>query len=389
MSTATPKWKTLLDEAAHEAKAAREIAKAADAAARGLTDDERKRFDAHHAKAVELKGKSDALKKDADVLAYAKEIADQVGMPGGVTSKSAHGSAWAKSVADKMSATSDRYGVKALVTGSIDIPAVVEEAVNIPDVPRRLIDVLIDRKTLRGTNTYSYLRQTAKTNNAAPVPDGGTKPTSVYTWEEVEDRARVVAHLSEPIPERFFADHAELVDILESEMEAGVLEAIERLAIIGDPSVVGDEEHFTGLLSVSGTVAQAFATDLLTTVRKTRTALEDSGVRPTAWLFNSTDLESIDLMREDGTTGGFLVNESLTNVFGSYPRLANPDVPAGTAILGDWTKARLYVREDMRLDADRSGDNFKTNQVVLRAEGRFGLAYRQPQAFAIADLTAA
>ena len=66
-----------------------------------------------------------------------------------------------------------------------------------------------------------------RTNNAAPVADGALKPTSIYSLAEVEDRVRVIAHLSEPVPERSFADHANLQDFLQTEMEAGLYLALE------------------------------------------------------------------------------------------------------------------------------------------------------------------
>jgi hypothetical protein len=80
-------------------------------------------------------------------------------------------------------------------------------------------------------------------------------------------------------------------------------------------------------------------------------------------------------------------NSSLDNVFGGLPRIASTQVPAGVAILGDWRLARLFVRESMRLDADRSGVSFTRNRVTLRAEGRYGIGYLRPQAFAVLDLT--
>jgi hypothetical protein len=67
--------------------------------------------------------------------------------------------------------------------------------------PSRLIDLLVNRKALDG-NAFEYFRQTVRTNNAATVPDNALKPTSVFTTAAVQDRARVVAHLSEPAPIR-------------------------------------------------------------------------------------------------------------------------------------------------------------------------------------------
>lgn len=44
---------------------------------------------------------------------------------------------------------------------------------------------------------FSYLRQTVRTNNAAPVATGALKPTSISTLARVESRLRVIAHLSD------------------------------------------------------------------------------------------------------------------------------------------------------------------------------------------------
>ena len=60
----------------------------------------------------------------------------------------------------------------------------------------------------------------------------------------------------------------------------------------------------------------------------------------------------------------------------------------GTAILGDWTKVGMYVREGVRIDIDAGGDLFTKNQAVLRAEARVGMGVLMPPAFAIIDLTA-
>ena len=102
--------------------------------------------------------------------------------------------------------------------------------------------------------------------------------------------------MSEALPERPFADHAELGDFLQMEMERGLFEALEDQIVSGD----GTGENFTGLLTVSGTLAQAWSTDLVTTLRKARTTMAVQGEQPTAWVLNPEDAEAIDLLR-DGT----------------------------------------------------------------------------------------
>lgn len=49
--------------------------------------------------------------------------------------------------------------------------------------------------------------------------------------------------------------------------------------------------------------------------------------------------------------------------------MVSNSIPVGTAVLGDWTKLRLYVREDATLALDASGPLFTTNQFVARDRG--------------------
>jgi hypothetical protein len=62
-------------------------------------------------------------------------------------------------------------------------------------------------------------------NNAAPVPDLATKATSMLIVQAIQDRCRVIAHLSEPVPYRIWTDSEAVVSWLADEMAQGVLDA--------------------------------------------------------------------------------------------------------------------------------------------------------------------
>jgi len=215
------------------------------------------------------------------------------------------------------------------------------------------------------------------------VPDLAQKPVSSYTFTPVLDRARVIAHLSEPIPERFFADYTSLIQVLEGEMFNGLLDALEAQIVAGD----GTGENMTGVINTTGVTVVPFTGDVLTTLRKARTAFQVMHEKPTGWVLHPADAEALDLMREE-TDGSFLAaGPGLSNIIGAIPVVVSTSVPPGTALLGDWRQVRVFVRENMRLDADRSGVNFERNQVILRAEGRFGIGVLRPQAIAVVHLS--
>jgi HK97 family phage major capsid protein len=296
-------------------------------------------------------------------------------------------SGWAKATAQTVDRVARASGTKALVSGSLDVASpIFPDITRIAEYPLTLLDLLVDRTAI-ASNNFQFIRQTVRTNLAAPVPDGELKPTSVYTVVDVEDRVRTIAHLSQPVPERLFSDHADLLDFLGSEMETGLRRAVEDQIINGD----GEDENMTGLLATSGTLTQAWSTDLLTTLRKAVTELAVNGEVPNAWAINPVDVEVLDLLQDNEARMYFAgPQQQLTNSnpVWSLPIVQSLAVPEGVAVLGDWNYFRLVVREDAKLDLDRSGENFTKNLVTARVEGRFGVAVRRPSAFCEVDLTA-
>lgn len=294
------------------------------------------------------------------------------------------GSTWAKDVQSRLKSAARGLGTKALLTGEVTTPPAVEVA-DLPDVPTTLLD-LIARSPLDSSH-FAFLRQTLKTNNAAAVADNALKPTSVYTFTEIEDRARVVAHLSEPFPLRYLEDSASMAAILDGQMRAGVREEVERLIVDG----TGVGEEWAGIMATTGVTDVPFAADAVTTARRARTVLANKGEIPNAWVFNPDDAEAFDLLREDGAGGGFLMDQAAAaTIFGPLKRVTSLAVPAGVALLADWSQLRLRVREEAHTLAATQGDGlFDRNQVKVRAEGRFGFEFRRPQAVAVVNLTAA
>ncbi|MEG8177239.1 phage major capsid protein [Nocardia terpenica] len=301
-------------------------------------------------------------------------------------SSASNASAWATSTARALRSMSPSY-TRAIVSGSVEVPALLSPAVVSNPHPTRLIDLLTNRQGV-DSNSFSFVRQTVRTNQAAPVPDHGVKPTSVFTVTGIEDRLRVIAHLSEPVPLRLFEDDnpVALEDWLRREMAEGVLDALEHQFVAGD----GSGENFTGLLHTAGVTTVPYGTAILPTLRRARTQLQMLSERPSAWVLNPLDAEQIDLMRE-GAEGRYLGNgyadPRTDNVFGDITRITSNSVPAGTALLADWSQVRLIVRHGVRIDVDAGGELFARNEAVLRAEGRFGLAVLRPQAVAVVSLT--
>lgn len=371
-----------------ETDAARALLNAADEAGRSLTADEQSKADAHVKEAKRLRETDRVKRGDAAVRAAIAGLGDAADVPTWARKRSA--TEWGTKTAERMStAQSSADGRKAVVSGQYEVTSPLQPGIDrLPDYPTRLLDLLVNRKPLASGNQFEYLRQNVRTHAAAPVADGALKPTSVYSFLEEEDRVRVIAHMSEPVPNRLAADITGLTDFLESELAEGLARAVEEQVVSGD----GLGENMTGLLNTSGTLAQAWSTDLLTTLRKASTALEVNGEVPTAWGIHPSDVEVLDLLSGDSARmyafNGPSQQLSQSAPVWSIPIVKSVAIAPGTAILGDWSRLQLVVREDSQLDIDTSGDLFARNQFRARLEGRYGIAVLRPSAFVEVDLTA-
>lgn len=295
-------------------------------------------------------------------------------------------SRWAGEVAERLvKSMPGPGGSKALISGSIDVPSVIGQPIEIAARPRSILD-LVQKPSSPATgdgNTFQYLRQTARTVAAAAVPDNATKPTSTFTFGDVESKFSVYAHMSEALPLRYLTDFRGLTDILQDQLAAGLLEAIENDIIDGD----GTADAFTGILNTSGIQTQAWTTDLLTTMSAAKYKLVNSFLQPTAWVLHPNDLQRLEQIKD--TTGRFLF-DGLAGIEAhlGYPVVTNNGITAGVGVLGDFSTVELLVREDDHVDIDTGGVLFEKNQFRARVEGRYGLKVGRPLGFVSADLTA-
>lgn len=390
-----------------ELKAAGAIADTAQKAGRDFTEAERKKAQAHLDMAKTLKERAAAA---ADFGGQLQEISDVCGLgddsssgygnsytPPGSKSNAGAAKAWGAAV---VAANSDSHRYKGITAaGSVVVgvpaPSVVEMGRPVPTM-RSLIP------SEQTAGRFSYHRQTVRTNLAAPVAAGDRKPTSIFNTQLVEDRVRVIAHLSEPQSRMDFADAPALQSFVADEMFYGLERALENQLINGN----GVGENLTGLAFTSGIQSQPFVSNLVTTTRKAVTALETLGFSGSGFVMSPQDWEALELSAT--STGSLLVTEagqrapieiSARRLWGR-PVVASPACPIGTAYYADFSSTKLYVREEARLDwsehvyrPDQFGEGiggslFEANELLFRAEGRWGFAVMRPAAAVQIDMAA-
>ncbi|WP_205873462.1 HK97 family phage prohead protease [Mycobacterium camsae] len=373
------RWSTERDEHLTKAREICELAKELD---RDLTTEEadqvKKHLDGAEAatKAMAEASKSAALLAQLDAMARDTEESGGGSASGGDQHLAMTGR-HAKTLAQSVVKAMPHNGTKALASGvqttsTLLLPNVVETG----RPAASLLDILPVRIV---PPSYSFLRQSARTNNAAPVAAGGLKPTSVVSVTSVDNRLRVVAHLSEQIPRYLLSDNTDLERFVADELLWGLRKAIEAEVISGD----GTGEHFTGILNTSGVVVQAFATNALTSVRKALTTLDANGYEAGAIALSAADWEAIELLEvTSGATDvrGVPIDPVARRLWG-VPVVLNQGLGSKTGlVLG---KGAVTIDHDGAVDvawSENIADDFTKNFVRCRVEGRFGVSVNQPAA---------
>lgn len=246
-------------------------------------------------------------------------------------------------------------------------------------LPTSLLEVLPVRAV--SSPTFRYLRGTARDMQAAPVAPGETKPTSTLGLTPVDERLRVIAHLSEAVDVYALADVPVLRAFLQDQLQRGLYEAVEGQVVSGD----GEGENLLGIAGQSGIQTQAFTDNVLTTVRHAITASETLGYQPSVVVMSPQAWESVELATTSGSGAYHLesspVNAAERRIWGKRV-VTSTRLPADAGFVLDTSQLTVYT-DTQGVQArwsESHEDDFATNSARLRVEGRFALAVHQAQA---------
>lgn len=262
-------------------------------------------------------------------------------------------------------------------------PGSIVEPISVFDKPALLpneqllsLASLLETKVL-SKGQFSYIRQTTRDHNAAPVAMGAEKPVSAYAFEEIKGELKTIATISEPLHNQWLWDHPQVVSSMIEEMMHGLVEAEDGQLLTGD----GTGANLTGLLNTAGIQVQAAGATDLATLRGAITKLEVLGFMPSATLLNPLDWERIELQTNTGTGEYTLsnapVDRAARRIWG-VPVLPHTAIPQGTAVTLDGSAAHVLRGEATHVDAAPFGDDFKRNQLHVRVEERLELAVTKP-----------
>lgn len=261
-------------------------------------------------------------------------------------------------------------GTKALVAGGSTVTPMTLDTKPIPlgQSGLGLLSFLPVRQ--RDSEKYSYITQTARTNNAAVVPAGGEKPVSVYTVASVDGALKVYATLSEPIDKMLLRDNSDLQDFLDAELRNGIIRKLTADAV-------------AAIAGASGIQTQAFVESAADSIYLAASKVTSLGFTNSVLVLPLADYDAIRLSKNDqgDYLGGnpFDTDNQRPGLWG-IPTLASPDLASGTAlVLGDGSVGLSTDKVGLETEWNPY-QYFSTNQVVARTEARFAVDIFRPQA---------
>lgn len=305
---------------------------------------------------------------------------------------------------------SSLIGQKSLFVGGSQTSAgafVVNERTDIVEMLGRRILTIRDLVSVRRTtsDTVEYVTQTSHTNAAAPVAEatssaspttgassgaaltldanGGYKPEGAWAFAENSTTVKTIAEWV-PATKRALADVAQLEGLINDELVADLKETEETQILSGS----GSGQNLLGILNTSGIQTQAATTTndatWFASFRQAITKARTVGrVAPTGIVVNPAQAEKIDTAKD--AQNRFYGN----GPFGLAPRtlwgvpvVESEAIAAGTALVGDFSKAVLWDREQASITVtDSHADFFIRNLVAILAEERLAFAVTRPTAF--------
>lgn len=239
-------------------------------------------------------------------------------------------------------------------------------------------------------------------NNAAGVPEAvtaaavgsgdpavtpvqaGVKPESAIEFEKVTAPVITLAHWI-PATKKALSDAGQLRTLIDNFLRRGLEQELERQILLGDSSA---GEEFDGLVNTDGIQTQAFDTNIVKTIRKALTKVRRYG-RPNAVLVSPGTAERIDLLQM-GTGqffGGGPFGPANPTIW-RQPIVEVPGLDDGTVMVGDFSTAVVWDREDATITAtDSHLDFFTRNLVAILAESRAAFGVLDPALIVKATVT--
>lgn len=238
------------------------------------------------------------------------------------------------------------------------------------------------------SSAVEYLKHTGFTNNAGVVAEGAAKAESTFEFDLATANVVTIAHWTK-ITEQLAADAPAVTAYINAKMMYGLQLKVDNQIISG----TGTSTQLGGFLKsgnhtdYSSAVTIPTGANLMDFALLIKTKLDTLGYPPKVLLLNPEDWAGLALLKDaqkryllGGPAG--VTTKSLWGL----PVETTASVPSGKYVMADFALgSTIYDRQEVALEIDREGDDFRKNLLTIRVERRLGLGVEDAAAIAGGD----
>lgn len=238
------------------------------------------------------------------------------------------------------------------------------------------------------TSAVEYLKNTGFTNNAGVVAEGAAKAESTFEFDLATANVVTIAHWTK-ITEQLAADAPAVTAYINAKMMYGLQLKVDNQIISG----TGTSTQLGGFLKsgnhtdYSSAVTVPTGANLMDFALLIKTKLDTLGYPPKVLLLNPADWAGLALLKD--TQKRYLLGGPAgvtTKSLWGLPVETSASVPSGKYIMADFALgSTIYDRQEVALEIDREGDDFRKNLLTIRVERRLGLGVEDAAAIAGGD----
>lgn len=236
------------------------------------------------------------------------------------------------------------------------------------------------------SSTYQYVRLRSEIGDGkgpAAVAEGALKPETPYQGDTLIGEIKTVAHWTK-ISEQLLADDANIVGLINQDMQYLLNKAVDRQILSGDKAKgeidgLNKTGNFTSYNELAGIKS---GDNVIDVARKLIFTMRGAGVDNLTLLLNPADWGAV--LGAKNANNSYLIPGILDlneqRLYG-VPVVLSSSVSQGYYYLGDFFQAgKVFERGGITVEIDREGDDFIRNLYTLRVERRLGFSVIQPKA---------
>ncbi|SEU03042.1 phage major capsid protein [Pseudomonas graminis] len=282
---------------------------------------------------------------------------------------------------------SDLAGMKEMKLTSVGLVAPIYDPVIQPGIRQELrIRDLLTTIPVSG-QSYTYFRENVHTRGAAPVAEGGLKPTSNVTFTTETDRVKKIA-VWMPATDEVLSDVPQMFAYLQQLLRYDLKLEEEAQILKGD----GTGENLNGLMTQATNYNTALSKTGDTAIDLVRRAIyqvrKQSKMSADGVVMTELDWMNIELQK-DGENRYLFANLQglVTPILWGRPVITSDSMDEGDAddggefLVANFARSStLFDRMSFQFKMGLINDQFIRNEIALLVEERLGLGVRRKEA---------